>query len=188
MRDVQAEARIERLARHLAQRDPQLPQQYEARLLNTCKCNAASLPDGRLYITSGFYDQLGDDAHLAAVIAHELAHIAASDHTRGRCCDSEQALQRESAADVAGIAYLAHAGYPSGAMGEVIALIADEQPAGWIETRLSAAQQFATRTNTTAINNTVVINNTVAINSAVAVDQTSAVGVEPAMWQGLGGQ
>lgn len=37
--------------------------------------NAFSAPGGRVFITRGLYDTLGDDALLAGVLAHEIAHI-----------------------------------------------------------------------------------------------------------------
>lgn len=142
-RDPLAEARIERLASQLAKDDPELPQHYHGRLLDSEQLNAASLPGGRLYITRAFYAQLETDEHLAAVIAHELAHLAARDHTRGRCKSRAHALEREMAADLGGIAYLCRAGYSRAAMGEVIALIGEELPVDWKDARLAEAVQVA---------------------------------------------
>lgn len=140
IRDQEAEDRIERLAWALAKNDPDLPKHYHCRLLNSTQLNAASLPGGRLYITRAFYAELQDDQHLAAVIAHELAHLAAGDHTRGRCRTRELALQREMAADRDGVSYLRRAGYRQRAMAEAISLIADEQPVSWLDSRLSGVE------------------------------------------------
>jgi predicted Zn-dependent protease len=133
---------MQRLVRELTDSNPDLPQRYHCRLLKSDTRNAASLPGGRLYITCGFYQVLADDEHLAAVLAHELAHITANDHQRERCKDQEQALQREMLADCAGADYLEQAGFRREAMGEVIALISDIQPDGWTTRRQARVAQM----------------------------------------------
>lgn len=140
-RDDQAEARMQRLVRELTVSNPDLPRHCHCRLLKSDVRNAASLPGGRLYITCGFYEVLADDEHLAAVLAHELAHIAADDHHRGRCKDREQALQREILADCAGVELLEQAGYRREAMSEVIAMISDVQPKSWTMRRQARVAQ-----------------------------------------------
>ncbi len=50
---------------------------YEATLLNSPVVNAFALPNGRLYVTRGLLALANDKAEIAAVIAHEIAHVQA---------------------------------------------------------------------------------------------------------------
>ncbi len=51
---------------------------YRVTILNTPKVNAFALPGGYLYITRGLLALANDSAEIAAVIAHEMAHVAAN--------------------------------------------------------------------------------------------------------------
>lgn len=57
---------------------------YKVTLLNSPTINAFSLPGGYIYVTRGLLALANNEAELAAVIAHEMAHI-----------DSRHALQRQ---------------------------------------------------------------------------------------------
>lgn len=50
---------------------------YEVTLLNSPVVNAFALPTGRLYLTRGLLALANDRAELAAVVAHEIAHVQA---------------------------------------------------------------------------------------------------------------
>ena len=64
---------VQRLA---AQSDrPDIP--YRLTILNSPSVNAFALPSGRLYVTRGLLALANDDAEIAAVIAHEMAHVSA---------------------------------------------------------------------------------------------------------------
>ena len=64
---------VQRLA---AQSDrPDIP--YKLTVLNSSSINAFALPSGRLYVTRGLLALANDDAEIAAVIAHEMAHVSA---------------------------------------------------------------------------------------------------------------
>jgi predicted Zn-dependent protease len=64
---------VQRLA---AQSDrPDIP--YRLTILNSPTINAFALPSGRLYVTRGLLALANDDAEIAAVIAHEMAHVSA---------------------------------------------------------------------------------------------------------------
>jgi len=52
---------------------------YKITILNSPKVNAFALPGGFLYVTRGLLTLANDSSELAAVIAHEMAHVA-SDH------------------------------------------------------------------------------------------------------------
>jgi predicted Zn-dependent protease len=64
---------VQRLA---AQSDrPDIP--YKLTILNSPTVNAFALPSGRIYVTRGLLALANDDAEIAAVIAHEMAHVSA---------------------------------------------------------------------------------------------------------------
>ncbi len=50
---------------------------YSIRVIDEDEMNAFSLPGGYIYINKGLIDRVGNDDQLAAVIAHELAHVVA---------------------------------------------------------------------------------------------------------------
>lgn len=51
---------------------------YRVTILNSPKVNAFALPGGFLYITRGLLALANDSAEMAAVIAHEMAHVSAN--------------------------------------------------------------------------------------------------------------
>lgn len=51
---------------------------YRVTILNSPKVNAFALPGGYLYLTRGLLALANDSAEMAAVIAHEMAHVAAN--------------------------------------------------------------------------------------------------------------
>lgn len=53
-------------------------QVYQITILNSPSVNAFALPGGYLYITRGLLALANDSAELAAVIAHEMAHVTAN--------------------------------------------------------------------------------------------------------------
>lgn len=63
----------QRLAEH--SRRPGLA--YRTKALNVATVNAFSLPGGRIYVTRGLLEFTQNESELAAVIAHEIGHIAA---------------------------------------------------------------------------------------------------------------
>jgi predicted Zn-dependent protease len=50
---------------------------YEVTLLNSPVVNAFALPNGRLYLTRGLLALANDQAEIASVVAHEIAHVQA---------------------------------------------------------------------------------------------------------------
>ena len=51
---------------------------YKITILNSPKVNAFALPGGYLYVTRGLLALANDSSELAAVIAHEMAHVASN--------------------------------------------------------------------------------------------------------------
>lgn len=79
---------------------------------------------------------------LAAVLAHEMAHIASKDHFKPRCSTSAEALDREICADAGAVAYLRAADIPPEAMIDAILIIKDVQAQGWANTRTQSVAQL----------------------------------------------
>ena len=62
----------QRLGQH--SRRPELT--YACKILNVAEVNAFSLPGGHIYVTRGMLDFTQTENELAAVIAHEIGHVA----------------------------------------------------------------------------------------------------------------
>lgn len=146
--DAAAEDRLARVVDRLVANSPELAGTYRFQLLASDDLNAFSLPGGRIYITRGLYDVLGDDRLLAAVCAHEMGHLVAGDSFKPRCSCTAEALDREALADACGVMYLENAGFSSAALEELVLIVKNEQPAGWAESRcrriaaVSARRQY----------------------------------------------
>ncbi|MHA1108150.1 MAG: M48 family metalloprotease, partial [Alphaproteobacteria bacterium] len=55
---------------------------YRFTVLNSAAVNAFALPGGYIYITRGLLALAGNEAELAAVLAHELGHVTALHHAQ----------------------------------------------------------------------------------------------------------
>ncbi len=84
------EAHLNDLLARLAQADSNAAKAYRVTILNAPAVNAFALPSGNLYVTRGLLALANDSAEVAAVMAHEIAHVAA-----------RHASQREEAARTA---------------------------------------------------------------------------------------
>ncbi len=68
-------------------------------ILNSPAINAFALPSGDLYVTRGLIALANDESELAAVIAHEIAHVTA-DHARLRQRQAQAAALAKRVSDV----------------------------------------------------------------------------------------
>ncbi len=68
---------VDEVVARLAAKSGQPGLAYEVTLLNSPVVNAFALPNGRLYVTRGLLALANDKAEIAAVIAHEIAHVQA---------------------------------------------------------------------------------------------------------------
>ena len=137
LRDADAEARLLAIAERLAEPTPVLRTPYQIRLLKSTRLNACSLPGGRIYLTLGLYQQLGDDTRLAAVLAHEMAHIVSKDHFKPACGNCNEALAREKNADAQALRFLQRAGIEPTSLVTVLHTIRHVQPSGWSDSRIA---------------------------------------------------
>ncbi|MGL4439913.1 MAG: M48 family metalloprotease [Bosea sp. (in: a-proteobacteria)] len=68
---------VEQVVSKLAATSGQANSRYELTLLNSPVVNAFALPNGRLYLTRGLLALANDQAEIASVVAHEIAHVQA---------------------------------------------------------------------------------------------------------------
>ena len=72
---------VSRLGQNLARSsDAKVP--FTIKILDTSEVNAFALPGGFLFVNSGLIAIAGNEAELAGVMAHEIAHVAARHGTR----------------------------------------------------------------------------------------------------------
>ena len=69
-----------RMARKTEGDNPTLP--WEFTLLDSAVVNAFALPGGKVFITRGLAERLDDEAQLAGVLGHEIAHVTAQHANR----------------------------------------------------------------------------------------------------------
>ncbi|MBX3579757.1 MAG: M48 family metalloprotease [Rhizobiaceae bacterium] len=101
-----SDARLERMVAKvvgkltLVSDDPS--QTYRITILNSPNVNAFALPGGYLYVTRGLLALANDSAELAAVIAHEMAHVTANHGLARQQKEAEEVLATRVVTDVLG--------------------------------------------------------------------------------------
>jgi len=81
--DPEVTAYINRIGQNLVRNsDSQVP--FTIKVLDSDDINAFALPGGFFYVDTGLIDAAEDEAELAGVMAHEIAHVAACHAARGR--------------------------------------------------------------------------------------------------------
>lgn len=133
---------------------------WEFVVLDDRDVNAYALLGGHVYVTRGMLAVLDSEAELAAVLAHEIGHVAAghglntvSDLEAGaRTADPEEAARgrdKENQADQLAIRYLVAAGYDSTAFGRMLRAILAWRPGerdrSWDPARIAHAALVAGR-------------------------------------------
>ena len=73
---------IEAVGRRLAEASPRADLSYEFRLLDMAGPNAFALPGGVIFVSRGLLVFLNDEDELAAVLGHEIGHVAARHHAK----------------------------------------------------------------------------------------------------------
>ncbi len=71
-----SDARITRIGRRLAAAAPGARYPYEFRVVSDSSINAFALPGGFIYINRGAIDSARSENEVAAVLAHEIAHVS----------------------------------------------------------------------------------------------------------------
>ncbi|MDA0206180.1 MAG: M48 family metallopeptidase [Acidobacteria bacterium] len=70
------QAFVKQIGMHLAQQPQADDYPYEFTLINQPSINAFALPGGPIFIHSGLIDAADNEAQLAGVLSHEIAHVA----------------------------------------------------------------------------------------------------------------
>jgi predicted Zn-dependent protease len=81
--DRRAEIMVARIVGRLLAAANQPNAQYQITILDTSEVNAFALPGGYIYVTRGILALASDTSELAAVLAHEIAHVTLR-HARAR--------------------------------------------------------------------------------------------------------
>lgn len=133
------EKRVRRIAERLLAASPSAgdADAYRFILLAHDSPNAFSFSDRRIYLTAGLLSYLESDDLLAAILAHEVAHIAAG-HGRAAHHREKERLRCEIEADQIAAELLHAGGYDPHALLTLISALADVQPATWADARLEA--------------------------------------------------
>ena len=76
LRDAAVEGYVNAIVRRLAAQAPGPRFPYQAKVVNSAEINAFALPGGYMYVNRGLILAARNEAELAGVIAHEMAHIA----------------------------------------------------------------------------------------------------------------
>ncbi|HEY8566700.1 MAG TPA: M48 family metalloprotease [Beijerinckiaceae bacterium] len=74
-RAPQARALLAEITTRLVPATERPDEPYQVTILNSPVVNAFALPNGRLYVTRGLLALANDTAEIAAVLAHEIAHV-----------------------------------------------------------------------------------------------------------------
>jgi predicted Zn-dependent protease len=75
--DAKLQARVSAMVDRLVAASDRPDIAYKVTLLNSPAVNAFALPTGQLYVTRGLLALANDDAELASVLSHEMAHVIA---------------------------------------------------------------------------------------------------------------
>lgn len=81
--DRRAEIMVARIVGRLLAAADQPNAQFQVTILDTSEVNAFALPGGYIYVTRGILALASDTSELAAVLAHEIAHVTLR-HARAR--------------------------------------------------------------------------------------------------------
>ncbi|UNF46867.1 M48 family metalloprotease [Bartonella krasnovii] len=76
--DTKLERFLAKIIRKLTIASHHSPQSYSVTILNSENVNAFALPNGSIYITRGMLALANDSSEVAAILAHEMAHIRAN--------------------------------------------------------------------------------------------------------------
>ncbi|MCG6122208.1 MAG: M48 family metalloprotease [Microvirga sp.] len=95
-----AQAYLERIVASLTPATDRPDERFSVTLLDSPAVNAFALPNGRLYVTRGLLALANDDAELAAVMAHEIAHVTLRHASTRSELEMRSALVTRVVADV----------------------------------------------------------------------------------------
>lgn len=80
--DPDLEAYINQLGQRLARRSPRKSIEYRFYVVDMVEPNAFALPGGHIYISRGLLALINSESELAAILGHEIGHVAARHSVR----------------------------------------------------------------------------------------------------------
>eukprot|EP01037_Dinobryon_pediforme_P002352 gene2352-2389_t len=92
-----AEHLLSEVLRRLADSGEVKTEPYRLTLLNSAVVNAFALPSGRIYVTRGLLALANDTSEVAAVMAHEIAHVTAKHASQRAELEKDSALVSKAA-------------------------------------------------------------------------------------------
>jgi predicted Zn-dependent protease len=75
IRNASADQYVEQLGQRLVAQSPYAGQDFEFKLYRSDEVNAFALPGGFIYVSTGLVAAADNEAELAGVVAHEIAHV-----------------------------------------------------------------------------------------------------------------
>jgi len=130
--DPRIDQYLENLGRSLVPAETPENVKWHFRVLRDVEVNAISLPNGSVYVNSGLLARMENEAQLAGVLAHEIAHVV----NRHAYLENRSARKKMVAIDI--IVAAASAGYSAGlspaittAMGNLLPMIVVETMFGY---------------------------------------------------------
>lgn len=100
--DRKLELMVAKVVGRLTQVSHRPDQIYRITILNSPNVNAFALPGGFLYVTRGLLALANDSAELAAVLAHEMAHVTANHGLERQRREAEEELASQVVNEVLG--------------------------------------------------------------------------------------
>lgn len=73
---------VNRVGRHVAARSARPDLNWTFGVVDTPAVNAFAAPGGYVFVTRGLYDRLANEAELAGVLGHEIAHVTERHHVK----------------------------------------------------------------------------------------------------------
>lgn len=98
--DSRLKAFLEHIVQKIVPVTDRPSERYRVTILNSQVINAFALPSGRLYVTRGLLALANDSSEIAAVIAHEIAHVTARHAAARTELELRSALVTRVVADV----------------------------------------------------------------------------------------
>ncbi|WAC28549.1 M48 family metalloprotease [Ancylobacter sp. SL191] len=89
--DPKLQTEVQQIVTRLVAASERPDQKYRVTILNSPAINAFALPNGSLYVTRGLLALASDNAEIASVLAHEMAHVIAN-HAATREDQMKQAV------------------------------------------------------------------------------------------------
>ncbi|HWA38145.1 MAG TPA: M48 family metalloprotease [Burkholderiales bacterium] len=82
VKDERLQRYVNRVGRWVASQGERAGLQWYFGVLDSEHLNAFALPGGYVFLTKGLFDLLGDEAELAGVLGHEIAHVMLQHHLK----------------------------------------------------------------------------------------------------------